>query len=205
MILLLTIPVMTNSNALRWNSDEGNDQALDSYPEEVSHDNYYADVETEHDCFYDQIDGCPLHDMDETIEDVHVNETRKTSQINESKYETADIDAVVRKCSHLSQNQQNDLRAVLEKHPVLFNNQLGSYPDEKIHLDIDEHAEGHTTRAYTVPHNHLKVFKSELDRLVDIGVLERGSRSEWTSGTFVIPKKLLPDEDVPRVRWVSDF
>ncbi|MEM7375858.1 MAG: reverse transcriptase domain-containing protein, partial [Bacteroidota bacterium] len=62
-----------------------------------------------------------------------------------------------------------------------------------------------TTRAYTVPHNHMQVFKKELDRLVETGILEEGGRSEWISGTFIVPKKLLPGETEPRVRWVSDF
>ena len=60
-------------------------------------------------------------------------------------------------------------------------------------------------RAYSVPHMHRGTFKAELDLLVKIGVLEEGSRSEWIAGTFIVPKKLLPGETVPRVRWVSDF
>ena len=75
--------------------------------------------------------------------------------INVSKYETADIDKVVRSCSHLDQTQQNDLRAVLEKYPKLFDNKLGTYPDEKIHLDLKPGAIPHCQpRAYSVPHTH---------------------------------------------------
>lgn len=125
--------------------------------------------------------------------------------LKDSKYERADIDAVVRSCSHLSLNHQNDLRQVLEERTKLFDNKLKKFAGDKIHLDLKPDAVPHATRAYTVPHNHLEVFKRELDRLVSIGVLEEGSRSEWISGTFIIPKKLLPGEDTPRVRWVSDF
>jgi hypothetical protein len=125
--------------------------------------------------------------------------------INESKYRSADIDQVVRACTHLDLTKQNNLRSVLEKYPTLFNNQLGCYPDELIHLDLREDAAPCATRAYTVPHNHQDVFKSVLDRLVKIGVLEEGARSEWIAGTFIIPKKLLPNETTPRVHWISDF
>lgn len=128
------------------------------------------------------------------------------SKIAESKYDTADIDQVVRSCTHLNQVQQNDLRSVLEKYNKLFDNELGTYPDEKIHLDLRDDAVPHCQpRAYSVPQAHRSVFKKELDRLVRIGVLEEGSRSEWIAGTFIIPKKLLPGEDTPRVRWISDF
>ena len=50
-----------------------------------------------------------------------------------------------------------------------------------------------------MPNAHVDVFKKELDRLVQIGVLEPCGRSEWIAGTFIIPKK---DQSV---RWISDF
>ena len=128
------------------------------------------------------------------------------SSINVSKYETADINLVVRSCTHLSQEQQNQLEEVLSRYPTLFNNKLGTYPDETIHLDLNDDAVPHCQpRAYSVPHNHRPIFKAELDRLVKIGVLEPAPRSEWIAGTFIIAKKLLPNETVPRVRWISDF
>ena len=123
-----------------------------------------------------------------------------------SKYETADIDEIVRRCSHLNQVQQNELRNVLSKYPKLFYNERGTYPDERIHLDLKDDAVPHCQpRAYTVPINHREVFKTGLNRLVNIGVLEEASRSEWIEGTFIIPKKLLPGKYVARVRWISDF
>ena len=117
------------------------------------------------------------------------------SEINVSKYESADINKVVRGCTHLSQEQQNQLYEVLIKYPVLFNNELGTYPDERIHLDLQPDAVPHCQpRAYTVPYNHRPIFKAELDRLVNIGVLEKASHSEWIAGTFISPKKLKPTD-----------
>ena len=102
--------------------------------------------------------------------------------------------------------KQNGLIDVLSKYSKLFDNELGTYPDERVHLDLKNNAIPHCQpRAYTVPINHREVFKAELDRLVTIGLLEEASRSEWIAGTFIIPKKLLTGEDVAKLQWISIF
>jgi hypothetical protein len=50
-----------------------------------------------------------------------------------------------------------------------------------------------------VPKIHQNLFKQELDRLVEQGVLEQATRSEWIAGTFMVKKK----DD--KVRIVTDF
>ena len=95
----------------------------------------------------------------------------KSKKIKPSEYEGANVEQVVRSCSHLSLDKQNDLQAVLNKYPKLCNAKLGVYPKEKIHLDLDANVEPHRTRSYTVPRNHQEVFKAELDRLVWLGIL----------------------------------
>ena len=66
-------------------------------------------------------------------------------------------------------------------------------------------AAGVLSRAHTVPQNQRDVFKSELEWLVKIRVLEEGSRSEWIAGTLIIGKKLLPREETPHAWWISNF
>ena len=81
-------------------------------------------------------------------------------QINVSKYETADIDEIVQRCSHLNQVQQNGIRNVLSKYLNFFDNKLVTYPDVRIHLNLKEDAVPHfQPRAYTVPINHREVSR----------------------------------------------
>ena len=123
----------------------------------------------------------------------------KSSVIKESFYEGANFEEIARSCSHLTAKQQDELLTLLKKFPVLFDGGLGHYKDELIHLEIDPKAPTSTVRAYPVPHSKLKVFKRELDRLVEIDVFEEAERSEWIAGTFIVPKK------DSRVRWITDF
>ncbi|KAL7481996.1 hypothetical protein ACHAW6_007678 [Cyclotella cf. meneghiniana] len=46
---------------------------------------------------------------------------------------------------------------------------------------------------------HLKAFKTELDHLVDLGVLAPTTESEWASPSFIVPKK------DGRVHWISNL
>ena len=127
------------------------------------------------------------------------------NKIEQSKYDIVPPEDVAMKQKHLNSNQQQDLVNLLRKYQPLFNGnlvrtgKLGAYNGPKVHLELNSSAQPFHSRPYPVPHANRAVFKQELDRLVEIGVLERTGPSEYLSPTFIIPKK------DGRVRWVSDF
>jgi transposase InsO family protein len=141
----------------------------------------------------DPIDDSTMND------EISLSDELYQSSIKESSYDSVDPAQIASACPHLSLQQQASLTKLLSRFPVLFNGHLRQFTDETIHLEVDPSIKPHRSRAYAVPHAHLPVFKQELQRLVDIGVLERSGRADWVSGTFIIPKK------DGRVRWVSDF
>ena len=150
------------------------------------------------------IDGDQHQDLNAADGEVYTSENDnlgyKSKTIKASTYEKADVKALARSCSHLSLSQQADLEKLLSKYEKLFDGKLKVYKGEQVHLDLKEDAvPARCARAYTVPHQHLDVFKVELDRLVEIGVLEPCGRADWIAGTFIIPKK------DGKVRWISDF
>jgi hypothetical protein len=76
---------------------------------------------------------------------------------------------------------------------------LGVYPHKKVHIDIAPNAKPVHSRPHPVPCIHLKTFKTELNHLVQIGVLASQQESQWASPSFIIPKK----DD--RVCWSSNL
>ena len=71
----------------------------------------------------------------------------------------------------------------------MFDGTLGIYPHKTFHIEIDPDAKPVYSRPYPVPCIHLATFKKELDHLVELGVLKPQMESEWSSPTFIIPKK----------------
>jgi hypothetical protein len=123
----------------------------------------------------------------------------QSKTILSSKYEEADVDEVAKQQTHLSERQQQQLAEVLHQHSKLFSGKLGIFPNRKIHLELMPDAKPKSSWPYGVPRQHEAVFKEELNRLEEVGVLSRCGASEWLAGTFIIPKK------DGRVRWISDF
>jgi hypothetical protein len=147
-----------------------------------------------------------LLDMIRTYED-NSDEIEATFQsyhtspknITESHYESVDVNEVVKAQKHLSVEQRAKLLNIFSKRTKLFSGKLGHYPHKKMDLELLPGAKPMHQRPYPVPHAHQEVFKKELYRLCEIGVLTRIGATEWAAPTYIIPKK------DGHVRWVSNF
>ena len=121
-------------------------------------------------------------------------------EILERAYHEMSSKEVADQQTHLDDDQRRKLEEVLERHKVVFNGELGCYPHEKFHLTLKDDWKPFWQKAYPVPFAREKLFKEELQALVNDGVLEKVTTgSRFCSPTFVVPKK------DGRIRWVSDF
>ena len=101
---------------------------------------------------------------------------------------------------HMLNEEQVKFEAMLERHKIMFDGELGLYPHEKFNLKVKEGAVPVHKKPYPVPHKRRNVFCCELKNLVKDGVLKPCDVTQWASPTFIIPK---PESST--VRWVSDF
>ena len=126
-------------------------------------------------------------------------EDDKLSHTLGSKYEAVSVETVAEEQKHLTPQQRGGLSNLLRKFSKIFSGGLGKFIGRKMHLELIPNATPVHKRAYPVPHAHLKLFKDELDKLVQLGVLSKCGASEWAAPSFIIPKK------DGRVRWITDF
>ena len=101
---------------------------------------------------------------------------------------------------HMSNEERIKFQAMLERHKILFDGELGLYPHEKFHLKVKEAAIQVHKKPYLVPHKRCDVFRRELRNMVNDGVLKPCGVTIWASPTFIIPKL-----ESSTVRWISDF
>ncbi len=127
----------------------------------------------------------PHHDIDFVGDDVF------TTQIAEAKYEEVNLmDFVAGYCTHLVPSQREQLLRLLIKHKKLFDGSLGRFDGEEMDIELQSDARSVWKRPYPIPNKHLKVFRKELNHLVEIGVLAPAhGATEWALPTFIIPNK----------------
>jgi hypothetical protein len=116
--------------------------------------------------------------------------TKHVTQFLDAKYQTADLQSIVNdKCKHLSANQQKMLLQLLTKYELLFDGTLGDWKTKLVSFQSKEGVSPYHGQAFPVPKVHKETIIKEVERLCQLGVLERQPASEWDSPSFIIPKK----------------
>ena len=122
----------------------------------------------------------PMKDEDCTLENSYylqdsksVNDmTEHLHSILDAKYEAANLNKVVKSAEHLSEEEQQKLLTLLQKHESLFDGTLGQWKDSTYNIDLKEDAKPYHARAYPIPRVHMNTLKMEVERLCKIGVLK---------------------------------
>ena len=98
--------------------------------------------------------------------------TKRTIEILDAKYEKANLAEIVNEyCAHLHSRQQVQLLSVLREFEELFDGTLGDFDTDPVSLRLNKDAKPYHGRPYPIPHSQLAVFKKEVERLCELGVL----------------------------------
>src|SRR6056300_1523977 len=87
----------------------------------------------------------------------------------------------------------------LQKYEELFDGALGDWKTEPVKLELKKDAKPFHSKPFQVPKIYVETLKKEIERLVELGVLEPVYESEWASPALITPKTDM------RVRFLSDF
>ena len=148
----------------------------------------------------------PFKPADATLLHYHIEEsmavtgsTDRVREILDAKYVPADMEKVCQGQEHLTSDERQQLKSLLQKYEDLFDGTLGKWTEDPIKIELKAGAEPYHARPYPIPKIHSETLKYEVSRLVDLGVLKKVNRSEWAAPSFIIPKK------DGTVRFINDF
>ncbi len=100
--------------------------------------------------------------------------TKRVTWILDAKYQKADLQSIVRdNCRHLSANQQKKLLQLLTKYESLFDGTLGDWKTKLVSFQLKEGVSPNHDQAFPVPKVNKETIIKEVERLCQLGVLER--------------------------------
>ncbi len=100
--------------------------------------------------------------------------TKRVTQILDAKYQKADLQSIDRdNCKHLSAHQQKKLKQLLKKYELLFDSTLGDWKTKPVSFQLKEGVLLYHGQAFPVPKIHKDTIVKEVERLCQLGVLER--------------------------------
>jgi hypothetical protein len=92
--------------------------------------------------------------------------TKRVTWILDAKYQTADLQSIVRDtCNYLSADQQKKLLQLLKKYESLFDGTLGDWKTKPVSFQLKEGVSPYHGQAFPVPKIHKDTIMKEVERL----------------------------------------
>ena len=104
--------------------------------------------------------------------------TKRVKKILDAKYEKANLVEVVKKCTHLSENDRQPLLALLRRYEPMFDGTLGQWRGDDFKIELKEGVKPYYSRPYPIPKIHEETLKKEYARMEKLGILRKSTGSE---------------------------
>ena len=122
---------------------------------------------------------CTKEDYFHVEEELFVSdETDQIAKILDAKYKPANLKEITDILSQLTNNQKEQLQTLLEKQNKLFDGTLGLWKGSLYKIELREGAKPHHARPYGILHAYVQMFKQEVERLCQVGMLRKINRSK---------------------------
>jgi hypothetical protein len=126
--------------------------------------------------------------------------TNRRDRILDADYKKADLQKVIQnQAGHLNKTEQRELLDLLQRYEIHLRRHSRYMENQVNRLKVRKDATPVYSKPFQMPRSQEETLKTEVKRLVKLGVLRKINRSEWSSPSFIIPKKNK------KVRFVSDF
>ena len=149
-------------------------------------------------CYYTNFWTVDVKPMDNNTRQEHFyikdtpsvqQDSERLSNILDAKYKKADLQEITANITNLNKLEQKQLKQLLTDNESLFDGTLGQWTGEPYKIQLQDNVDPYHAKPFPVPHAYEATLKTEVERLVKIGVLKKVNQSEWAAPSFIIPKK----------------
>ena len=120
-------------------------------------------------------------------------------EIFDAKYEKINLEEMMQDQKHLKAEEREKLKKLLRVKIAAFQGTRGKCRGQPIELKVKKDAKPFYAYPYSIPKAYEETTKKEVERLCQIGLLNRIKTFEWAAPCFIIPKK------DGTVRFLTDF
>ena len=107
------------------------------------------------------------------------NSTNRIKKISDTNYKKANLQKITSKLKYLSSDEQLLIFKLHRKHENMFDGTLGYYTDTEYKIELLKGAQLYHTKSFQIPKLHEETLKTEVNTLVNIGILKYTYDSEW--------------------------
>ena len=113
------------------------------------------------------------------------NATKTIKKTLDANYEEANLKNIVNNLKYLNNDKQSSILKLLTKHEEMFDGTLGNYTVLENKFELLEGAKPYHAKPFSIPKIHEETLKTEVNRLINIGVLKDKNYSKWAAPTFL--------------------
>ena len=111
------------------------------------------------------------------------------NEIIKAMYGKINIQEHVRTFKHLTNEQQDQLAAILKAYPDMYEGSIGTLNIDPVHFELKPNAVPYHARPFPIPKAYENLTKEECRRFADDKIWHHTLNSVWAAPSFIVPKK----------------